>query len=109
VVDVVFERRELTLMVLRESFGVRADVDEKLARFYGFVQEMLEGALRNGAAHGLTREVDAPIVARALVGAFKEVLLHALGAAGEVGMSRAAVARALLDFGLRGLWLSDEA
>jgi len=106
IVDVVFDRRDLTVMVLRESFGLRADVDEKLARFYGFVHEMLEGALRNGAAHGLTREVDVEIVTRALVGAFKEVLLHALGAAGNPTMTRAAVADALLEFGLRGLLLS---
>jgi AcrR family transcriptional regulator len=106
VVDVVYAYRDLTVMVLREDFGVRADVDEKLTRFYGFVQEMVEGALRNGAAHRLTRKVDEPIVARALIGAFKEVLLHALGASGERRMSRQAVADALLDFGLRGLLLS---
>jgi len=107
-VDVVFEQRDLTVMVLRESYGVRPDVDKKLSRFYGFVHEMLEGALRNGAQHGLTREVDAEIVARALVGAFKEVLLHALGVSGGPTMTRAAVADAMLDFGLRGLLLAED-
>jgi AcrR family transcriptional regulator len=103
VVDVVFEQRELALMVLRESFGMRPDVDEKLERFYGFVRDMLEGALRNGARHGLTRKVDEGLAATALIGAIKEVFLHQLLREGGAHEPRAAVAEALLDFGLRGL------
>ena len=103
VVDVVFEQRELALMVLRESFGMRPDVDEKLERFYGFVRDMLEGALRNGARHGLTRKVDEGLAATALIGAIKEVFLHQLLREGGEHEPRAAVAEALLDFGLRGL------
>jgi AcrR family transcriptional regulator len=103
VVEVVFERRDLTVMVLREGFGVRPDVDEKLGRFYGFVREMLEGALRNGAQHGLTRQVDEALVATALIGAIKEVVLHELAAGRPEAESRAAVTEALIGFGLRGL------
>jgi hypothetical protein len=102
-VEVVFERRDLTVMVLREGFGVRPDVDEKLGRFYGFVREMLEGALRNGAQHGLTRQVDEALVATALIGAIKEVVLHELAAGRPEAESRAAVTEALIGFGLRGL------
>lgn len=103
VVDVVFEQRDLTVMVLREGFGVRPEVDEKLGRFYGFVREMLEGALRNGARHGLTRAVDVSLAATALIGAIKEVFLHelVLGHSHEDG--RKAISEALVDFGLRGL------
>jgi len=103
VVDVVFEHRDLTVMVLREGFGVRPEVDEKLGRFYGFVREMLEGALRNGARHGLTRKVDEELAATALIGAIKEVFLRelVLGHGREVG--HRAVSEALVDFGLRGL------
>jgi len=103
VVDVVFEHRDLTVMVLREGFGVRPEVDEKLGRFYGFVREMLEGALRNGARHGLIRRVDEALAATALIGAIKEVFLHelVLGHSHEDG--RKAISEALVDFGLRGL------
>jgi AcrR family transcriptional regulator len=103
VVDVVFEHRDLTVMVLREGFGVRPEVDEKLGRFYGFVREMLEGALRNGARHGLTRQVDEALAATALIGAIKEVFLNelVLGHSHEDG--RKAISEALVDFGLRGL------
>ena|SRR5688500_8042124 len=103
VVEVVFEHRDLTVMVLREGFGVRPEVDEKLGRFYGFVREMLEGALHNGARHGLTRKVDEALAATALIGAIKEVFLHelVLGHSHEDG--RKAISEALVDFGLRGL------
>lgn len=103
VVDVVFENRDLAVMVLREGFGVRPEVDEKLGRFYGFVREMLEGALLNGARHGLTRKVDESLAATALIGAIKEMFLHelVLGHSHEDG--RHALSEALIDFGLRGL------
>lgn len=102
-VDVVFENRDLAVMVLREGFGMRPEVDEKLGRFYGFVREMLEGALLNGARHGLTRKVDETLAATALIGAIKEMFLHelVLGHTHEDG--RRALSEALIDFGLRGL------
>ena len=79
VVDVVFDNQDLTVMVLREArSGFNPEVDEKLKRFYGFVREMVEGALENGARLGLIRKVNEPIVATALIGAIKEVFLHHL-------------------------------
>lgn len=104
VVDVVFDNRELTVLVLREDVGLNPEVDEKLQRFYGFVREMVEGALINGARLGLIRKVNQAIVATALVGAIKEVFLHHLVIARSQALSRESVAESLLDFGLRGLF-----
>lgn len=105
VVDVVFDNRDLAVMVLREDPGLKPEVDEKLERLYGFLREMVEGALVNGAAGGLTRKVNEPVVATALIGAIKEVILHHLVA--RPGPSdREAVAGSLLDFGLNGLLVS---
>lgn len=106
VVDVVFDNQDLTLMVLREGLGLKPEVDEKLKRFYGFVREMVEGALANGARLGLIRKVNEPIVATALIGAIKEVFLHHLMNAPDSAPPRESVAESLLDFGLRGLLLS---
>jgi len=103
VVDVVFDNRDLTVLVLREVVGLNPEVDEKLGRFYGFVREMVEGALENGARVGLIRKINAPIVATALIGAIKEVFLHHLVIAKGTPPSRESVAESLLDFGLRGL------
>ncbi|MFI5307584.1 MAG: TetR/AcrR family transcriptional regulator [Polyangiales bacterium] len=103
VVDVVFDNRDLTVLVLREDVGLNPEVDEKLGRFYGFVREMVEGALENGARVGLIRKINEPIVATALIGAIKEVFLHHLVIAKGTPPSRESVAESLLDFGLRGL------
>ena len=108
IVDVVFDNRDLTVMVLREDIGLRPEVDEQLSRFYGFLRDMLEGALLNGARCGLTREVNAPVVATALIGAIKEVFLHHLVIAPEHAPTRESLAESLLDFGLRGLLLSSD-
>ena len=103
VVDVVFDNGDLTVLVLREDVGLNPEVDEKLRRFYGFVREMVEGALENGARLGLIRKVNEPIVATALIGAIKEVFMHHLVIAPDSAPARESVAESLLDFGLRGL------
>ncbi|MGD8862562.1 MAG: TetR/AcrR family transcriptional regulator [Myxococcales bacterium] len=109
VVDVAFDNQDLSVMVLREDFGLKPEVDVQLERFYGFLREMLEGALANGARCGLTRPVNEPLVATALIGAIKEVFLHHLVMAPDGTPDREAVAESLLDFGLRGLLLVGDA
>ena len=103
VVDVVFDSRELTILVLREAIGVDSKVDQKLHKLYGFLHEMVTGALVNGARCGLIRPVNAGIVATALIGAAKEVFYRHLVADRVEACDRESVARALFDFGLRGL------
>lgn len=102
VVGVTFEHPALTRLVLRESRGLNADVDEKLDRLYGFLHEMVEGALINGAASGLTRSVHPQVVATALIGAFKEVLLRHIAPVGSMA-GRKELAESLFEFGIRGL------
>jgi AcrR family transcriptional regulator len=103
VVDVVFDNRDLAVMVLREDLGLRPDVDETLGRLYAFLVEMVEGALVNGARTGLTRSVDTRIVAPALIGAIKETFYHLLVVENGGAPNRERVARHLVDFCLRGL------
>jgi AcrR family transcriptional regulator len=103
VVDVVFDNRDLTVMVLREGLGLKPEVDEKLKRFYGFVREMLEGALANGARVGLIRKVNEPVVATLLIGAIKEIVMHHLLTAPDRAPARESVTESLLDFSLHGL------
>jgi AcrR family transcriptional regulator len=106
VVEVAFDHPELTRVVLRESRGLNPEIDEKLDRLYGFLHEMVEGALINGARTGLTRAVNTPVVAVALVGAFKEVFLRNLPPANPV-TTRQELAEALFQFGIRGLFGAD--
>ncbi len=101
-VDVAFEHPELTRVVLRESRDLNPDIDEKLNRLYGFLDEMIEGALINGARTHLTRSVHPPVISTALIGAFKEVFLRNLPPA-TPSCSRQELAEALFQFGIRGL------
>ena len=105
VVDVAFEHPELTLLVLRESRGLNEEIDRRLDRLYGFLHEMVEGALKNGASSGLTRKVYEPVIATALVGACKEVFLHHLTPRGPARTDSHTLAEALFEFGIRGLLL----
>lgn len=103
VVDVVFDNRDLAVMVLREKVGLEPEVDQRLGHLYGFLREMLEGALVNGARAGLIRKVDERTVATALIGAIKEVFHDLLAVEHPAPPDRNATARAVLDFGMRGL------
>ena len=106
VVDVAFTYPELTQLVLRESRGLNSAIDLRLDRLYGFLHEMVLGALEKGAAYGVTRKVHEPVIATAVVGAFKETFLHHLTPQGARVADRPALAKALFEFGIRGLMLA---
>ena len=103
VINLLFDQRDLAILVLRESTGLDARVDEKLKALDSFLQTMMEGALRNGVALGLVRRVNETVVAIALIGAIKEVLFQLVVQEDAPTMDRGEVASTLLEFGLRGL------
>jgi AcrR family transcriptional regulator len=105
VVEVALSHPELTLLVLRESRGLNEALDERLDRLYDFLHGMVVGALVKGARVGLIRKVYEPVIATAVVGAFKEVFLHHL-AHGQP-RERASMSQALFDFGMRGLLIAQ--
>ncbi|MCG8556313.1 MAG: TetR/AcrR family transcriptional regulator [Proteobacteria bacterium] len=103
VVDVMFDNRELAILVLRQAAGVDPRIDDKIDGLHRFMHEMVAGALANGATWGITRPVNDRIVATALVGSVSQVFLQ-YGASQEVDVAgREAIARALFDLCLRGL------
>ena len=92
-----------------KRIGKREDlVDQKLDTLYGFLHEMVEGALFNGVRVGLIRQVNEKIVATALIGAIKEVFYRYLAIDRVQTPDREAVAMAMFDFCLRGLLLEPE-
>ncbi len=103
VVDVVFDNRDLAVLVFRETIGLDSGVDKKLSDLYGFLHEMVEGALSKGARWGIIRPVNERIVATALIGGFKEVFYQHLVVDPMTAPDREAVAISLFEFGIRGL------
>ncbi len=107
VVDLLFDNRELTIILLREAVAHDRSVDQKLHHLYMFLHRNLTSALRNGADWGLTRKVDEDVVSLALLGSVKEVLYQYLVVKQDAIPDREAIARELLNFGLHGLQLSS--
>lgn len=103
VVDLLFDNRELTVILLREAVAHDRSVDQKLQRLYAFLQRNVTSALRNGAEWGLIRKVNEGIVAAALIGSVKEVLYQTLVVRREAAPDRDTIAGELLKFGLEGL------
>ena len=102
-VNLLFDQRDLAILVLREATGLDARVDEKLRALDGFLHNMMSGALRNGAAMGVIRPVNETVVALALIGAIKEVLFQLVIQEDAPSMDRNEVAATLFEFGLQGL------
>jgi AcrR family transcriptional regulator len=102
VVDVVFDDAELATVVLRENMGLNPEIDDRLRGLYGFLHEMVEGALIKGAAAGLVRDVNTPVVATALIGALREVFYRQLVTPSGHEPDRAAITKSLYEF-VRGL------
>ena len=103
VVDLLFNHRELTILVLREAVGVDQKVESKLQAMYGFLHSMVTGALENGATMGIIRPVNTAVAAPALIGAIKEVLYQLVVVQDPKNADRDEVADVLFQLTLRGL------
>lgn len=102
VVDVLFENRDLTAILLKEAIAVDKKVDEKLNTLYSFLYRMVRSALRNGTKLGVLREVDENIIAMAFIGSIKETLYQCL-VVERLDIDRKKITEELLNFGLLGL------
>jgi AcrR family transcriptional regulator len=103
VVDLLFDNRELTVILLREAVAHDRSVDQKLHRLYSFLHQKLANALANGAEWGLIRHVDKDVVSLALIGSIKEVLYQFLVVRKDEKLDRDTISRELLSFALQGL------
>lgn len=103
IVDVALTHPELTRLVLRESRGLNHALDQRLDRLYDFLHGMVVGALVKGAEYGFVRKVYEPVVATALIGAFKEVFLHRLAPEGPRAANRTLLSQSLFELSIRGL------
>jgi AcrR family transcriptional regulator len=102
-VNLLFDNRELTTMFLREATGSDVAVTQQLDRLHAFLDDMVCGALRNGAQMGLIRDVEPRVIGPAIIGSIKEVLYQYIVLEKDNGMGRKEIALALFEFGLRGL------
>jgi AcrR family transcriptional regulator len=114
VLDTLYENRDMARILLREAVGIDEDFDRKLADFYGRIEAMITSALRNGQAMGLVRSCEPQVVARAILGAVKEVIQWAYvdqnpdAVVADAVVDRSRLGRELIAFSLNGLFHHGE-
>jgi AcrR family transcriptional regulator len=106
IVDVLDRNRDLTLILLREAGGLDADFDQRLRTFYQRISGIIDGALRLGQKMGLVRSCDTRVVSYCILGSLKEVVHHVLGDVGVRISDPDRLAREILEYNLRGVFLA---
>ena len=99
VIEFALEERDLARIVIQRNsdpdlFGVIED-------FFDQVSQMIERSLSRGVSMGIIRECDTDLIARAILGAMKEIILRLLD---EDYVDVPAVAREVFEFAVRGVW-----
>ena len=102
-VDLVFNDRDLAMILFRVAVGVDAEVDRTVDRVYSFLYDLIESALLRGAEFGHIRKVDEKIAAVAYLGSIREVLYQLLVISKGTEQDRDAIAATLFDLFVHGL------
>ncbi len=100
-VGVLLKRPDLTRLLLSQAAVSDMDVAHRLQAFYRDLAGMLEQSLELGRQLGLVRDVDAMLVARALMGAVKEIFWEMATEGADYDEQR--IADALWDLALHGV------
>ncbi|MDD5305688.1 MAG: TetR/AcrR family transcriptional regulator [Deltaproteobacteria bacterium] len=100
VFDVFAADRTMLAILLSGAVGLDKGFDDKLAEFYGRVALVVERSLELGEELGIVRPCNRRVVARAAIGALKEVLATMLE---DGDASCAELARGILDLFSRGV------
>lgn len=108
VIEVLEDNRELTIILLREAVGLDEEFDQKLDAFYSRLADVIEGAIGLGQQMGLVRPCRSRLVASCVLGSVKETMLRVLCSTDErERIDRDELARELLDYNLRGLFVGS--
>ncbi len=99
VIEFALEERELAKIVLLRNSD--PELFSLINEFFEEVTHIIRGSLDKGVALGLLRECDTELLARAVVGAIKEVIVGLLE---REDIDTYGVAREILEFGTRGVW-----
>lgn len=96
-------RPDMLQILLWEAVGLDDELDDKLRAFNRNLYRLTEQSLELGIDMGIVRPCDARILARALVGMLKEVMLSLLIRRDLADVDLEKLGRELLEFGARGI------
>lgn len=103
---VLKNNREMTRITLLLAEGLDAQLDAKMADFYGRLLALLNHALVLGQSMGLVRSCDAQVVAQVALGGLKEVVLHSIVRRDSTPEELAGLSHEILTYALHGLLVS---
>lgn len=107
VFSVLQAHREMTRITLLLAEGLDAQLDAKMADFYGRLLELLRHAFTLGQRLGLLRSCDAQVVAQVALGGLKEVVLHWIVRRDSSQAELGGVSHEILAYALHGLLVSS--
>jgi AcrR family transcriptional regulator len=102
------EHPDLARLILNEAVGLDKGFDEKLARFWDDLVDIVEASLILGREMGIVRPLDTRLIAAGIVGAVKEVeqrVLRARAKAETLDLDR--MVDELLDYHIRALFVPE--
>ncbi len=105
VMQTLNENREISRILLREAVGIDDEFDAKLEQFYGRIEALIASAVRSGQTMGLVRACDAPMVARCVLGAAKELVHWAFVKEDPAALDLGHLGRELIAFTQKGLFV----
>lgn len=103
VIGTLVANEDLTRILLREAVGLDEEFDQKLAHFHGQVLDLVRRSIATGRAMRIVRPVDEHLSACCVIGGLKEVVAQRLLDRTGPAPDPRELARAVLDFHLRGL------
>jgi TetR/AcrR family fatty acid metabolism transcriptional regulator len=106
VFTVLKNNREMTRITLLLAEGLDAQLDAKMADFYGRLLALLRHALVLGQSMGLVRSCDAQVVAQVALGGLKEVVLNWVVRRDSTPDELAGLSHEILTYALHGLLVS---
>jgi AcrR family transcriptional regulator len=107
ILETALANRALTQIIFREAIGIDEEMDKRLETFYANLHSFIDESLQAGQELKLVRTMDTYVAARCVLGSIRGVIEHALF--DEVAaVNPDALAKAVLEFNLRGLLIQSD-
>lgn len=102
ILQTLVDNRPLTRIIFREAVALDKGVDDRLAQFYGELQDWIARSIALGQALGMVRATDPALAATCVLGCFRGVVQSQV-VESEGPLDVEATARAVLNLTLHGL------
>ncbi|MEW6774885.1 MAG: TetR/AcrR family transcriptional regulator [Bdellovibrionota bacterium] len=103
VIQVLLSNRDLPSILRRTAIGIDEDFDRKLTDFYARITGLIERALLRGMQQGLLRPLNPNLIAKSILGSFKELAVYSATASLEDPAQLRAFSDELIRYNMEGI------